>query len=85
MSGMTMHQIELLPNRWIRRDPRKPMVVVAWVIEDVNDGLSLAESNLNALHNWPPLKTAKALRDAAFKIESMTIKSTLNGDPDRST
>ena len=29
---------------------------------------------LDALHTWPPSQMAKALRDAAFKIESLTVK-----------
>ena len=89
MEEITMNRIELLPDRWRPQDPRCPpddlpvhIFFVGMTREDLrqyatedSDMKDSASHAWEYLDQWTPLKIAKAFKDAAFKIESLTVKS----------
>ena len=87
MKEMRLYRTELLPDRWRPEDPRCPTDELAEHIffagmthEDLRQYVTEAPDIEAASHareylaQWTPLKMAEALRDAAFKIESQTIR-----------
>jgi len=90
MEEMKLTRMELLPDEWLKDDPRCPEHELRWALDDLVESLRngtwtldelrdldlrlYADEGKDGLYWWIPSELAEELEKAAQKIRSLTIK-----------